>query len=186
MGVDQARGDRAALGIDPGKARQGQALALEVPLHHRARPDRHDPVFPGGDDRGVTSLRATTWIGPQELRLVLAGAASQPAGKGRDLARTEDQEAQRPAVGQAPLDDPEGRRMLAAGRGSIVNIGSLASITALGRGQAQLEDLHRAEVAQPQPGRRGGATLLDRRRRVEPDVVGDGQEGGQRAEPDQL
>src|SRR5213079_3730313 len=36
--------------------------------------------------------------------------------------------------GRLAMCQEAGRRMLAAGRGSIVNIGSLASITALGRG----------------------------------------------------
>jgi NAD(P)-dependent dehydrogenase (short-subunit alcohol dehydrogenase family) len=37
-------------------------------------------------------------------------------------------------LGRFAMCQEAGRRMLAAGRGSIVNIGSLASVTALGRG----------------------------------------------------
>src|SRR5205807_9227695 len=38
-------------------------------------------------------------------------------------------------VGRFAMCQEAGRRMLAAGRGSIMNIGSLASTTALGRGR---------------------------------------------------
>jgi len=67
---------------------------------------------------------------------VLANVAGGgPLGRPEELSTEAIQEAlQSLVVGRFACCQEAGRRMLAAGKGSIINIGSLASITALGRG----------------------------------------------------
>ena len=80
-------------------------------------------------------------------------------------------------VAPAALDDPERSRRVAAAQSGRAGPGGL---------EPQLERLHRREVAQPEEAGRGGQPRLDRVVARRAGVVGDGEERGQRREPDQL
>ena len=97
--VDEARRDRAAVGVDPGEPPERVALRLERGLDRGARPDRRDPALPAGDDRGVGRVGAADVGGgqPPDLALAPRPVRSPPASVD-DLGRADDQEAGRRLV----------------------------------------------------------------------------------------
>ncbi len=123
-GADLVLADRNAAGLE---AAAGQI----TPLGRKAVPVACDVSEPA-------AIRALFARFDQEFgRIdVLGNVAGEGIfGKPEELAiETVKQVLQNLVVGRFVMCQEAGRRMLAAGRGSIINIGSLASITALGRG----------------------------------------------------
>ncbi len=111
-GAQQTAADIEALG------RRAMALRCDV-----SDPDQIRPMFERIDDE----------FGPLDICANVAGEAILKPPEEISMEELL-QVFQGLAIGRFCCCQEAGRRMLAAGRGSIINIGSLASLTALGRG----------------------------------------------------
>ncbi len=107
MRIDQAGGDRPAVGVEPGEPAHRIAVGLDGSLDRGARPDGGDPTVPAGHDRRVRGIRSPGVVGGQSGYLGLALAGAKPAGQGHDLGGTHDEQPRGRLVAAATLDDPE-------------------------------------------------------------------------------
>ena len=171
--IDEAGRDRAARGVEPREAAEGVAVGA------RARPRPHGagrrrgcgpprPRRPGRWDRPGRSAR-------RRPTSPCAAPRRTPALEGDDLGCSDDR---RPGVG-SPVRPPSMTRNGPPTRQPAVRCAG-------GGLEPQLQGLHRREVAQLEVGRRRRQPSLDRVLGRRAGAVGDGQEGGQRGEADEL
>ena len=107
MRIDEPRGDGPATGVEPGEPTERVALRLERDLQRRPGPDRRDPAFPAGDDRGVRRVGSADVRRGQPADVRLRLAHPDAAGERHDLGRADDQEPGRRLVVPATVDEPE-------------------------------------------------------------------------------
>ena len=123
-GADLLPVDRNAAGVEQTAA---EIAATGPPRRRRRRATSPSPT----NRRAVRATRPRVWpdrFSGKCRRRRAAGSARRHDG------RTIRSVLENLVLGRFPMCQEAGRRMLRAGRGSIVNIGSLASTTALGRG----------------------------------------------------
>ena len=170
----------AAAGVEPGEPRRaGSRSASSAASTVGARPDRDDPALPAARRPARPARRVrrpSAAIEPRDVALRRARARTPPASVTTSR-RPDDQQARRVGSSLATaLDEPEraagSRRRPAAARGGL---------------ESQLEGLQRARSRAA-----GGTPAAAASRRSTGSLgrragaVGDGEEGGQRREPDEL